>query len=360
MRTKKTLAIILSFVILLSLATPVCAAFRDVPENHPYKDAIDFCKTKGYIAGTSNTTFSPDLKITRAQLALIWCKSCNIKADNHSYTDITKLKNSYDTAAIILSGLGVLSGTSTTSFSPLSNLTREQLAIITMKTYNLGVANENDYKKYTDYASISSYALNGVNSCINAGVFEGLFDGDTFKPKDYVTRGELCKLIYNISVPKYTVSVASLTGGTITAAPTEARPGTVISLSIVPDTGKQLVAGSLKYNGTDITGSTFVMPAENVTITAQFEDKPAALESISVTTPPTKAIYTLGDTLDLTGLVITATYSDSTTKPATGFTTSPSEGSTLSTEGTITVDVTYTEASVTKTTTFVIQVNPAG
>jgi len=37
------------------------------------------------------------------------------------------------------------------------------------------------------------------------------------------------------------------------------------------------------------------------------------LVSIAVTTPPTKIVYTIGDTLDLSGLVVTATYSDGST-----------------------------------------------
>lgn len=360
MRTKKLLAVVLTIVMLTaSMAPAAAAAFTDVPDNHPYKDAIEFCRAKGYVAGTSATTFSPDAKITRAQFAVIWCRSLNLKESNHPYTDISKLKNYYDTSAIILRSLGILSGTSATRFSPLSYLTREQLAIITMKTYNLGVADENAYKTYTDFALISDWARSGVSASINAKVFEGLYDGDSFKPGSFVTRAELCKLIYNISVPAYTVTVAPTQGGTITASAEKARPGTVITLSIVPDTGKQLKAGTLKYNGIDISGTTFVMPAENVTITAEFEDKPAVLESISVTTPPDKTTYTAGETLDLTGMVVTANYSDTTSSAITGYTTSPAAGATLDTPGTVTVTVSFTVGDVTKTTTFDITVNPA-
>lgn len=42
---------------------------------------------------------------------------------------------------------------------------------------------------------------------------------------------------------------------------------------------------------------------------------PVTLSSIAITTPATKLIYTVGDSLDLTGLAITGTYSDSTTAP---------------------------------------------
>ncbi len=358
MRNKKLLAVVLTFIIVIvSIVSVSAQTFTDVPENSPYKDAIEFCRAKGFVTGTGTNTFSPDAKLTRGQFAVIWSRSLNIISDNHPYTDITILKNYYDTPAIILRGLGILSGTSASKFSPSGNLTREQLAVLTMKTYKLGVADPDDYKKYTDYALISEWARDGVSACINAKVFEGLYDKDTFSPGSSVTRAELCQLIYNISVPTYTITVGELQGGTITASHTKARPGTTITLNVAPDTGKQLKEGSLKFNGTPISGTNFVMPAENVTITAEFEDKPVVLESISVTTPPTKTTYTAGETLDLAGLVVTANYSDNSSSAITEYTTTPAAGATLDTPGTVTVTVSFTVGEVTKTTTFDVQVN---
>jgi hypothetical protein len=358
MKTKKISAIILTVVMVMSFTAVASAAtFTDVPENHPYKDAIDFCRTKEFVMGTGTTTFMPDSKLTRAQLAIIWCRTLNIKNDNHSFTDITKLKNYYDTSVIMMYNLGLLVGTSATKFSPEAFVTREQLALITMRTYNLGVANQEAYKQYADHALVSDWARDGISACINAEVFEGLYDGQNFSPSEPVTRAEVCKLIYNLSVPAYDITIGPLVGGTITASPTKARPGTLITLTITPDDGKQLKAGALKYNDVDITGTTFIMPAEDVTITAEFEDKPVVLESIAVTSQPAKTTYDVGETLDLSGLVVTATYSDGTSTAVTGYTATPADGSTLDTEGTISITVSYTEGNVTKTTTFDVQVN---
>lgn len=358
MKIRRIFTAIFTLVMVISLITSASAAtFTDVPENHPYKDAIDFCQTKGFVSGTSSTTFMPDAKLVRGHLAIIWCRSLNIKTENHSFTDVTKLRNSYDSPAIVLRSLGIISGTSETKFSPLSFITREQLAVITMNTYKLGVANQEAYTKYADNATISEWARNGISACINAKVFEGLYDGENFKPKEPVTRAEICKLIYNISLPTHTVTVAPIEGGTIIASPTEARAGTIITLAITPNAGKQLQAGSLKYNAVDITGTTFNMPTEDVTITAVFENKPVVLESISITTPPTKATYIVGEALDLSGMVVTATYSDNTSNAITGYTTTPENGSVLDTAGPISINVSYTEGDVTKTTTFTVQVN---
>ena len=80
------------------------------------------------------------------------------------------------------------------------------------------------------------------------------------------------------------------------------------------------------------------------------------LSSIAVTTQPTKTEYTVGDALDLTGCVVTATYSDNTTANVTSSCTfSPANGAKLETTGTQNVSVSYEN----KTTSFNVTVKAA-
>lgn len=74
----------------------------------------------------------------------------------------------------------------------------------------------------------------------------------------------------------------------------------------------------------------------------------SALESIAVTTAPTKTAYTVGETFDSTGMVITATYADSTTAAVTGYTYSPTVA--LTTEDT-TITITYQGKTTTQAIT---------
>jgi len=358
MKIKKLFTVVLIFILATSGLVTISFAqtFTDVPEDHPYKDAIEFCQQKGYVVGIDETTFMPDAKLTRAQLAVLWCRILSIRDKNHKFADITQLANYWDNAVIVLNSLGIVKGVSETSFSPDSYITREQLALLTKKTYKLGAEDPDAYKQYTDHESISEWARDGISSCINAEVFEGLFDKENFMPQEPVTRAELCKLVYNLSLPKYTITIAPLEGGTITASHARARAGTLISLDVIPDEGKQLKPGTLKYNDTPIEGNTFIMPPEDVLITAEFEDMPPVLESIEVTSEPDKTTYTVGEALDLTGLVITATYSDGSQAVVTGYTTDPAEGTTLDTEGTVNVVVSYTEGDITVTTSFDVEV----
>jgi hypothetical protein len=61
------------------------------------------------------------------------------------------------------------------------------------------------------------------------------------------------------------------------------------------------------------------MPGNAGKTVEQFLDslKAATLQSIAVTSPPTKAVYAAGEALDLTGLAVTGTYSNGTTKAET-------------------------------------------
>ena len=85
----------------------------------------------------------------------------------------------------------------------------------------------------------------------------------------------------------------------------------------------------------------------------------AALTGIAVTSPPAKTEYFVGDTLDLAGLAVTATYSDDTAKAVTGYTTDPANGAVLNTAGIHAVTVSYTEGGVTRTASFDVTVEPA-
>lgn len=72
----------------------------------------------------------------------------------------------------------------------------------------------------------------------------------------------------------YSVTVAPLTHGTVAARPVSAAAGTAVTLTVLPESGYRLKAGTLQYNGFPVPGVTFTMPAENVTVTAEFEAVP--------------------------------------------------------------------------------------
>jgi len=93
-----------------------------------------------------------------------------------------------------------------------------------------------------------------------------------------------------------------------------------------------------------------------VTVTDSTPTPTKTLSSIVITKQPAKTVYKVDDALDLSGLVVTANYSDNTSAAVTTYTSNPANGATLSTDGTQTVTVSYIEGTVTQTISFTVTV----
>lgn len=95
------------------------------------------------------------------------------------------------------------------------------------------------------------------------------------------------------------------------------------------------------------------------TETTDFDLEVILLDSIEVTTEPTKTTYQINETLDFTGLVITASYSDGTSRVVTNQCSySPANGTTVTSDDEIEVIVNYTEDGITQSTDFVLNYDP--
>lgn len=75
----------------------------------------------------------------------------------------------------------------------------------------------------------------------------------------------------------YTVTTVGINGGTVTATPMTAFEGDTITLNVVPNEGYEYVAGSLKVTDSaganvEVTGNTFTMPNDDVTVSATFKE----------------------------------------------------------------------------------------
>lgn len=84
--------------------------------------------------------------------------------------------------------LGIINGTSKTTFSPNSHLTREQAATMLMRAGRLlGLTTGNDPIRFQDNGQIGTWAKEGVDFVTSHGVMNGVGD-NTFDPKGRYTR----------------------------------------------------------------------------------------------------------------------------------------------------------------------------
>ncbi|MCL1846371.1 MAG: right-handed parallel beta-helix repeat-containing protein [Coriobacteriia bacterium] len=168
-------------------------------------------------------------------------------------------------------------------------------------------------------------------------------------------------------VPTFSLTANAGSGGTLYGTATGYyEEDAAISVTAIADPGSHFtdwtISGASITDGNTANPATFSMPAGAVVLTANFEADapPVTLESIAVTAGPTKTTYIQGELLDLTGLVVTATYSDSSTANVTSLvSTVPTAGTALDTVGSQVITVSYTQSSITRTTTFSVSVTTA-
>ena len=84
------------------------------------------------------------------------------------------------------------------------------------------------------------------------------------------------------------------------------------------------------------------------------------LKSIIVSTLPDKMTYTVGETLDLSSMVVTAVYSDGSEKPVEDYITTPAQGEVFAEAGKQTVIVSYAEDGINVTADFEIIIKEPG
>ena len=103
--------------------------FADVPDGRYYTTAVKWMFTEGITTGTSPTTFSPNVGVSRAQLAtFLWRFAGEPEASQtQPFADVAEGRY-YTDAVQWLAETGITTGTSPTTFSPARTLTRGQIA----------------------------------------------------------------------------------------------------------------------------------------------------------------------------------------------------------------------------------------
>ena len=122
------------------------------------------------------------------------------------------------------------------------------------------------------------------------------------------------------------------------------------SVVVTPDTS--IPDGTIIYEDTDELIWSYTENGVTQTATTALTVQ-RVLQSIGITTQPTTTTYKSGDTIDTTGMVVTAAYHRSTAV-VSGYTIAPTTAG--ATEGTQTETVTYTENGVTKTAVFYVTI----
>ena len=173
-------------------------AFTDI-QNHWAADNILFVASLGLLSGTSDTTFSPGAGMTRGMFVTALGRLAGINPDSYKTGKFTDVKADAYYAPYVnwAAQTGIVTGVTATNFAPDTNINREQMAVI-MKNYaaKLGYDLPQTLKAVTfaDNTQISSWAKDAVKSMQQAGILAGK-NGNKFDPKGTATRAEAATVL---------------------------------------------------------------------------------------------------------------------------------------------------------------------
>lgn len=167
-------------------------------EGHWAKDSALRSVSLGLFSGTSATTFSPDMTMSRSMMAMVFYRMAGSPAvsGTDSFTD-TEKDSWYSTAVTWAAQQGVISGYGDGRFGPDDPVTREQMVTI-LHSYaencKYDVTARNDLSAFTDAGQISSFAVESMQWAVAEGLVTGT-SASTLSPLDAVSRGQAATIL---------------------------------------------------------------------------------------------------------------------------------------------------------------------
>lgn len=171
--------------------------FDDVDASAWYADGVYYVAGQGIMNGSGNGAFSPDTVMSRAMLVqVLYNLEGQPETDASAFTDVAA-DAWYADAVAWAADAGIVTGVSNTTFAPDVTMTREQIATIlyryaAYKGYD--VTASNDLSGYADAGEIGSYAVEAMGWANGAGLITGS-TATTLNPLGSATRAEVATIL---------------------------------------------------------------------------------------------------------------------------------------------------------------------
>lgn len=167
--------------------------FTDVAPGAWYYDAVKYAAERGLFYGTSDTTFSPNSTMTRGMLAtVLYRMESEPEADPADFLDVGSGKY-YSEAVAWAAANGIVAGYGNGNFGPEDAITREQLAAILWR-YSGAPASSGTLTEFTDADKASGYALDALRWAVEQGIIKGKGNG-ILDPGGRATRAEVAAML---------------------------------------------------------------------------------------------------------------------------------------------------------------------
>lgn len=171
-------------------------SFSDLA-GHWAEQAVKELAAKHIVNGTSESMFSPQQQLTRAQFAAMLVRALHLEADHNTavFRDVDSTAW-YASAVAAASQHGLVNGKGNGMFAPNEVVTRQEMAAMLLRAYG---GNETAAKASApkDQEQISAWAVEMVEEALSLGLMKGRTDG-SFAPKGATTRAESAQAILNL------------------------------------------------------------------------------------------------------------------------------------------------------------------
>ena len=202
------------------------AGFEDVSAGHANAGDIDCIAYYGITKGTSATTYSPGMSVTREHMALFLTRLAGLVGidlasdpDDAGFGDIGDLSAESQTAVNQLADLGITQGTSATTYSPADSVKRGHMALFIARLMDhmdpmaedsttvfgytpekvVDVADGDDDDEdpdktvkspFTDINGVTKEAYDAITALWELGVASGISD-TSYAPDANITRADM-------------------------------------------------------------------------------------------------------------------------------------------------------------------------
>ena len=176
--------------------------FADVHHGDWFYEAVEYCASRGFMAGTDNGIFSPNVALSRAMVAQILYAMENkpAGAPGGKFSDVPD--SAWFAAAVNwCAQAGVVAGMDDGTFAPDANVTREQLAtmLCSYTRYKGKDASPNgNIDQFSDVGLVSFWAVDNIKWAVGHGIMAGK-DGNVIDPTGNATRAEMAQMIYRLT-----------------------------------------------------------------------------------------------------------------------------------------------------------------
>gem|GEM_PF-813756 len=175
--------------------------FLDLPATHWAYRTIMNLHQEGIVQGISETRFAPERTISRAEFvtmlvrAMGWSEAPDSSA---SFIDV-KPDDWFADEVHIVNHRNIVQGVDVYHFAPDRKLTREEMAVITVRAYEYANArqthgSDDRLSVYTDRSELAAWSAQRVNEALHYGLMNGLPDG-RFAPRKLTSRAEAAQVI---------------------------------------------------------------------------------------------------------------------------------------------------------------------